>query len=77
MLVAVFLFGAEMNVLSKECSSEKSLAIRPNNINAHNNIALAYYSQGKYKLALAHFDRVISLGGQVNQQLVEFLESYR
>ena len=56
---------------------KRSLAIRPNNINAHNNLALAYYSQGKYKSALAHFDRVISLGGHVNQQLMEFLESYR
>jgi len=56
---------------------KRSLAVRPNNINAHNKIALAYYSQGKYKLALAHFDRVISLGGHVNQQLMEFLKSYR
>jgi outer membrane protein assembly factor BamD (BamD/ComL family) len=56
---------------------KRSLAIRPNNINAHNNIAFAYYLQGKYKLALAHCDRVISLGGQVNQQLMEFLQSYR
>jgi len=56
---------------------KRSLAVRPNNINAHNKIALAYYSQGKYKLALAHFDRVISLGGNVNQQLMEFLKSYR
>lgn len=74
-------------MLLKECSSEKrlnaiieikrSLDIRPSNLSAHNNIAFAYYSQGKYKLALAHFDRVISLGGQVNQKLMEFLESYR
>ena len=56
---------------------ERSLADNPNNANAHSNIALAYYLKGNYKAARAHINRVISLGGTVNQELLQLLESPR
>lgn len=56
---------------------QRSLAVNPNNANAHNNIALAYYLKGNYKVARAHLNKVISLGGKVNQELMQILESPR
>ena len=56
---------------------QRSLAANPNNANAHNNIALAYYLKGNYKVARAHLNKVISLGGKVNQELMQLLASPR
>ena len=58
-------------------SYKKALAINPNLADAHNNIAVAYYYMGNYKLAIDHYDKAQELGFGVNQKLLALLKPYR
>ncbi len=56
---------------------KKALATDPKLAVAHNNIAVAYYYQKQYNLALRHCDKAIELGYQVPPKLLELLKPFR
>ena len=56
---------------------KKALAINPNYARAHNQLGIAYYYDGQYKLALDHCNRALELGWRVNPKLLELLKPYR
>lgn len=56
---------------------KKAIALEPNNATAHNNIAVAYYVQGKYDLAIQHCDLAIKYGYKVKDELIALLRPYR
>lgn len=51
--------------------------IDPNNAEAHQILASIYYNRQEYGSALKHFDKVVKLGYNVPQALMESLEPYR
>ncbi len=51
--------------------------IEPDNVEAHQIIASIYYNRQEYKLAIKHFDKVVKLGYNVPQALMDSLEPYR
>jgi len=56
---------------------KKALAINPNLAKVHNNLGIAYYYKGDYKLAILHCDKAVDLEGNVNPKLLELLKPYR
>ena len=55
----------------------RALATDPKLAVAHNNIAVAYYYQKQYALAIRHCDKAIELGYQVPPKLLELLKPFR
>lgn len=56
---------------------EKAIALEPGNATAHNNLAVAYYLQGDYELAIEHCDLAVKYGYKVKPELLELLRPYR
>jgi Tfp pilus assembly protein PilF len=56
---------------------KKTLEIAPNLGVAHNNLAVAYYFEKQYDLAVKHCDKALNLGYKVTPKLLELLKPYR
>lgn len=55
----------------------KAIEINPDYAEAHNNLAIAYYLNGEYGLAIEHCDKVIELGYRVHPEFLKDLKPYR
>lgn len=55
----------------------KAIELEPSNATAHNNLAVAYYMQDKYDLAIKEADMAVKYGYRVKQQLLDLLRPYR
>ena len=69
---------------SKEGAWEKAISeflaaleMIPEDGPTHHNLALAYYSNKHYKLAIEHCDAALELGEKVQPELLELLKPYR
>ncbi|MEI6631641.1 MAG: tetratricopeptide repeat protein, partial [bacterium] len=58
-------------------SCQKALEIDPGLALAHYNLAVAYYYEKKYVLAIKHCDRAIELGYVAVPQFLELIKPYR
>jgi len=80
-LKAIIALGAvyqELDKLDEAISQyQNALALDPQNGGTHNNLALIYYHQKDYKLAIEHADKAQALGFQVQQTLLDKLREYR
>jgi len=56
---------------------EKVLLVNPRLALAHNNLAVAYYYNKNYKLAILHCDKAIESGYNVSPRILSLLKSYR
>ncbi len=56
---------------------KKALEIDRNYAVAYNNLALAYYYEKRYDLAINYCDKAIELGYKVVPKLLELLKPYR
>ena len=52
---------------------EMAITINPNIAKAHNNLAVAYHSAGKYQLAREHLKTAQRLGYNVHPEFVKLL----
>jgi tetratricopeptide (TPR) repeat protein len=55
----------------------KAIELEPGNATAHNNLAVAYYMQGDYELAIEQCDLAIKYGYKVKPELIALLKPYR
>ena len=65
------------NAASAIALCEKAIELEPGNATAHNNLAVAYYLQGDYELAIEQCDLAIKYGYKVKPELINLLKPYR
>ncbi|MDD5116713.1 MAG: tetratricopeptide repeat protein, partial [Candidatus Omnitrophica bacterium] len=69
---------ADQGQIDKAISIWETIVARsPNFTTAHFNLAVFYYKQGKYDLAIRHCDKLIKLGNQVHPDFLKLLEPHR
>ena len=56
---------------------KKAIAIDFEHADAHYNLALAYYFNGQYGLAIKHCDKAVELGAKVRSKFLKLLKPYR
>jgi tetratricopeptide (TPR) repeat protein len=56
---------------------KQAITLEPGYAHAYYNLALAYYSQGKYRASLEHLEKAKALGARVDPGIDEFLQAYR
>jgi len=56
---------------------KEALELDPSLAVAHNNLALAYYYNGEYALAIQHSNQASKLGYAISPKLQELLKPYR
>jgi len=55
----------------------RALALDPGRAETHLNLAIAYFARRAYDLAIAHCDRALQLGAQVDEAFLKALAPYR
>ena len=76
-----FNLGISYDVSNKRLDAieayKKALKFDPNHKAIHNNLAIAYFREGKFDLAISHCDRARELGYDINARFLADLEAYR
>lgn len=54
-----------------------NLCPSPEHAETHNNLAVTYYNQDKFSLAIIHSDIAAELGYTVNEEFLKAFEPYR
>ncbi|MDQ7053886.1 MAG: tetratricopeptide repeat protein [candidate division KSB1 bacterium] len=55
----------------------RALALDPDQAETHLNLAIAYFARRSYDLAIAHCDRAVQLGAQVDEAFLKALAPFR
>jgi len=56
---------------------KRAVAINPDLAEAHLNLAVTYYAEKRYELAIKHCDKAVELGLKVHQGFLQALKAYR
>jgi tetratricopeptide (TPR) repeat protein len=63
--------------MRESLSTKKALIIDPDYAKAHYNLAVAYYLNKQYELAIEHCDKAVDLGFEIHPKFLQHLTVYR